>query len=411
MAAKRWRDRYRSGGACDFQQNYDFYFKWLTNKVASLITLGNLPETLDSIFIKTNLILDGYMCFTDFPDVKPGLFAVLGNFGGEPDEYHIPTIFTASNPILGSKTVRYRPLRDEKPNGVVVFNTAIDSLREDCLCSGMYELINQTAALLADNIVSINTAQINTRATAFFTAESEAQALAGEEVLKGIYAGQPFRILRSDIVEKLQVSPLAQTASAQMLTELVELNNYIIANFFQSIGIMANKTMKRERMITGEIDEQNGFVELNLFEMVSSWKYGFDKVNEMYGEMYGTDITVGVNPLALEEIVSKFGGASDPNAPEPDADTGVKDTPDPDVDPAAESDPGQDPDVEPAADPVVDPAAEPEAGPDEVADQIHSEEEIVEVIADQINGEEVEDNASNNEESLSEEDGPEMVGE
>lgn len=406
MASKRWRERYRSGGACDFQQNYDFYFKWLTNKVSSLITLGNLPKTIDSAFVKSNLILDGYMCFTDFPDVKPGLFAVLGNFGGEPDEYYIPTIFTASNPILGSKTVRYRPLREEEPNGVVVFNTAIDSLREDCLCSGMYELINQTAAILADNIVSINTAQITTRATAFFTAESEAQALAGEEVLKGIFAGQPYRILRSDIVEKLQVSPLAQTASSQMMTELVELNNYIIANFFQSIGVMANKTMKRERMITGEIDEQNGFVELNLFEMVSSWKAGFDKVNEMFG----TEITVGVNSLILEDIISKFGGASDPAA-KPASDPGVKDDPDPDVDPAAESDPGQDPDVEPAADPVVDPAAEPEAGPDEVADQIQSEEEIVEVIADQINGEEVEDNASNNEESLSEEDGPEMVGE
>lgn len=406
MATKRWRDRYRSGGVCDFQQNYDFYFKWLTNKVSSLVTLGNLPETLDAAFVKSNLILDGYMCFTDFPNYKPGIFAVLGNFGGEPDEYHIPTIFTASNPILGSKTVRYRPLRGEEPNGVVVFNTAIDSLREDCLCSGMYELINQTAALLADNIVSINTAQITTRATAFFTAESEAQALAGEEILKAIFAGQPYRILRSDIVEKLQVSPLAQTASAQMITELVELNNYIIANFFQSIGVMANKTMKRERMITGEIDEQNGFVELNLFEMVSSWKSGFDKVNEMFG----TEITVGVNPLILEDIVSKFGGASAPAA-EPAADPGVEDDPDPDVEPATESDPGQDPEVEPAADPGVEPAAEPEAGPDEVADQIQSEEEIVEVIADQINGEEVEDDASNNEESVSEEDRPEMVGE
>lgn len=398
MAAKRWRERYRSGGTCDFQQNYDFYFKWLTNKVSSLITLGNLPKTIDSAFVKSNLILDGYMCFTDFPDVKPGLFAVLGNFGGESDEYYIPTIFTASNPILGSKTVRYRPLREEKPNGVVVFNTAIDSLREDCLCSGMYELINQTAAILADNIVSINTAQITTRATAFFTAESESQALAGEEVLKGIFAGQPYRVLRSDIVEKLQVSPLAQTASSQMITELVELNNYIIANFFQSIGVMANKTMKRERMITGEIDEQNGFVELNLFEMVSSWKAGFDKVNEMFG----TEITVGVNSLILEDIISKFGGASAPAA-EPAADPGVKDNPDPDVEPAEESDPGQDTEDEPAAD--------PEAGPGEVSEQIQSEEKIVEVIADQINGEEVEDNASDNEESISEEDGPEMVGE
>jgi len=57
--------------------------------------------------------------------------------------------------------------------------------------------------LLADNIVSINCAQINTRVEAVFTADSEGQAVAGEAVLKKLYSGQPYQVLRSDLVEKM----------------------------------------------------------------------------------------------------------------------------------------------------------------------------------------------------------------
>ena len=30
-----WQIRAGRGGVCDFRANYDFYFKWLTNKVCS----------------------------------------------------------------------------------------------------------------------------------------------------------------------------------------------------------------------------------------------------------------------------------------------------------------------------------------------------------------------------------------
>lgn len=301
---KDWRAKYADGrkGICDFGLNYDFYFKWLTNKVISCLIIRDAPETFNDAYIKTHLILDGNICITDFNDK---LYGVIGGWGGEPDEYYVPTVYTVANPRLGSKMVRIGE------NGVVITNTAVDGLGVGLFSGGLYDLIHQTATLLADNIISINCEQINRRVQTFFTADSEAQAVAGEAVLKKMYAGSPYQILRQDIVKKLGINPSSNgTGSAQSITALVELHNYIISNFFQSIGIKANNVMKKERLITDEIESQDDFVQLSILEILTSWQRGFDKVNEMYG----TDIKVELNPVLIREIADEFSVDSEPSS-------------------------------------------------------------------------------------------------
>lgn len=301
---KDWRAKYADGrkGICDFGLNYDFYFKWLTNKVISCLIIRDAPETFNDAYIKTHLILDGNICITDFNDK---LYGVIGGWGGEPDEYYVPTVYTIANPRLGSKMVKIGE------NGVVITNTAVDGLGVGLFSGGLYDLIHQTATLLADNIISINCEQINRRVQTFFTADSEAQAVAGEAVLKKMYAGSPYQILRQDIVKKLGINPSSNgTGSAQSITALVELHNYIISNFFQSIGIKANNVMKKERLITDEIESQDDFVQLSILEILTSWQRGFDKVNEMYG----TDIKVELNPVLIREIADEFSVDSEPSS-------------------------------------------------------------------------------------------------
>lgn len=294
-----WQIRAGKGGVCDFKENYDFYFKWLTNKVMScfLVKFSKDNEKLDkfdSNYFKINTLLDGAICITDF---NGKIYPVIGNLGGEPDEYYCPTIYTLANPILGSKQVKIGK------DGIVIYNTAVDRFNycgnSIIYSGGLYDLISQTATLLADNIISINCNQINSRVTTFFTADSEAQAIAGEAILKKQYAGKPYQIIRQDLIEKINVNPVNTAAAGSNITELVELHNYIIANFFQSIGVKSNNVMKRERLINSEIDSQNDYLKVSLLEILTSWQDGFDKVNELYG----TDFTVELNPALLDEII------------------------------------------------------------------------------------------------------------
>ena len=286
MAKKHWKERFNDGGICDFKKNYDFYFKWLLSKTCSCVYIKNLPKTLDEFYIKSTLIIDGDICITDF-DGK--LYACIGGLGGEPNEYYAPTIYTIANPILGSKMVKIGQ------DGVVIYNTPLDKY----IPGGLSGLIDQTATLLSDNVISINSNQINSRVAAFFTAESEAQAVAGEAILKKMYSGAPYQVLRSDLIEKLGINPCATANVSANLTELVELNNYIIANYFQSIGIRSNNIRKKSHLLQDEVDIQNDYLQISILEIITSWQKGFDEVNEMYG----TDIQVELNPALIDTLL------------------------------------------------------------------------------------------------------------
>lgn len=344
----KWqRDRFKFG-ICDVEENYRFFFKWLLSKVEDVIVLKNVPETIDITYLKEHLLLDGDICVTDFNDK---LYACIGSRGGEPNEYYKPTQFIIANPVLGSKVV------DIDKNGIVIYNTPSD--KSVMFGGGLFQLIKQTATLLADNIVSINCAQINTRVEAIVTADSDAQAAAGEVVMKKLYAGAPYNIVRSDVIEKINVNPIAATGNGGKIRELVELHQYIIAQFFQAIGIKANAINKKERMITDEINSQDDYLGISLLDLIESWKEGFEKVNEMYG----TEIEVELNPILVERITAAIE----------------------EVTPEIETEPETEPEVEVESEPETETESEP------VLDETASEDKQEEVIEESSVEEKVEE--------------------
>lgn len=400
-----WQLRAGRGGVCDFRKNFDFYFKWLTNKIMSCFIISDeepseKTKTIKWDYAKLNLILDGQICITDF---NGKLYACIGNRGGVPNEYYVPTRFIIANPVLGSKEVEI------DKDGVVIYNTKIDEFMytgtTPVFATGLCDLIEQTATLLSDNIISINCSQINARVAAFITAESEAQAVAAEETLKKIYAGKPYAALRSDMIDKININPLNASAAGQNITELVELHNYIVANFFQSIGIKSNNVMKRERLIRDEIESQDDFLQVSILEMLSSWQDGLDKVNAIYG----TKFKVELNPVLINELMQQLDAAPEPKAA--DGEQQAASEPEEETGPEPEEE-ATEPEEEAAAEPEEEAAAEPEeeaaAEPEEVIETIEQQEEVVQEVVDLINDAEPEEEETEPETEEGEKDEPEQ---
>lgn len=362
----QWKERFNNGGICDFRKMYDFYFKWLLSKTCACFYIKNLPETMDEFFIKSTLIVDGDLGVTDFNDK---IYAVNGAPGGQPDEYYVPTQYTVANPVLGSK------IFTRGVDGVVIYNADIDRY----VPGGLFGLIDQTATLLADNIISINCNQINTRVSVVFIADNEAQAVAGEITLKKMYTGAPYQVLRSDLIDKINVNPIASNANAQNLTELVELNNFIIANYFQSIGIKANNIRKKSHMLQDEIDVQNDYLQISITEIMTSWQSGFDKVNELYG----TDIHVELNPALIDTLIDDSDDTTDDTQDAPVEEV-IDNTSNESDDSEDKPDESEDiVETQPETEPKV--STEPETEPESFTDEIHDNEAKVEELIDLIN--------------------------
>lgn len=313
-------------GTCDVNSNFNTYFKLLLNKVISLFKVEGLPPYIDKNWLLAQLVLSGRVCFTKFND---RLYCLDGNLGGEPNCYYIPTYFIIANPILKSKRVKVYQLDGsdslEGLDGIVVNLTTSDYF-SDTQRGGYYGLIYQTAGLLADNISSLNCAQINSRAVQFFTADSQAQANSAEVVLKDIYSGKPFKVLEQNILEKLTINPASSAGTNQNIMQLIEAHQYILAQFYNEIGISANFNMKRERLNTAEVELNSGSLDLNIENVLETIGAGIDRVNAMFG----TSIKISLNEDVREEVGTEV---------EPETETEVKTEVETDAQPEVETEP------------------------------------------------------------------------
>lgn len=297
MNAEFWSPFWNYTGVTDVQQNYNTYFKLLLNKVSSLFVWQNLPDTIDQRFLEFELLLSGKVCWTKFNDK---LYCLNGSVGGEPNAYYEPCFWICANPVLGSKQVRIRNKDGsgdiESLDGILMANSDID-YETDSLCGGIRGLIHQTAGLLADNITSLNVAQINGRLGVLFTADDEALARTGEKVLRELYSGKPYKILVQDILDKFGMTPIAAAGTNNTLMSLIEAHQYILAQFFQEIGVSANYNMKRERLNTAEVEMNNGALDINIWNMLKNRQEAVALINEKFG----TDISVELNFAVFNE--------------------------------------------------------------------------------------------------------------
>lgn len=284
-------------GVCDVESMFRYYFATLTNKVCSLIEFKNLPDHVDDKFLKSTLVLEGKICFTQF---NQNVYALDGNIGGEPNCYKEPTEFIIANPVLGSKNVKIRHKDGSNKvdglDGILVGLTPMDLELPKAMKGGLYRLIYTYAGLLADNLVSLNCAQINSRVQVAYVGDTEALANTAEKVLKDLYNGTPYKVLSQDILNKLTITPVAASGANTTIVSLIEAHAQIVSDFYAELGISYNSNRKRQYVGQAEAEMDTGMLGLNIDTIINTIKDGIDRVNELFG----TSIEVNVDENAFE---------------------------------------------------------------------------------------------------------------
>lgn len=286
--SKYWdKDGVAIGGypATNVQRLFQFFVGQLYDSVSRVILLDNIPTDNDYDFIIENLIMCGHIAAVP---TKSGFRLLNGVLGGKRNEFYRPTEIIVDNPVLGD----IRAVNDKE--GKMIYLTPHDRLHTPPVgFGGLSDLIGSTAQLLADNTASINIAQINGRVLAVYSAGNQQEATAAEIILKEMYKGQPYKVVSGqNILSKFDVNPIASSVTSSMLKELVELRQYILAQFWNAIGIDANFNMKRERLVSAEVEANATSLKVPISTILSELNSGFDVCNEIFG----TDIHARLNP-------------------------------------------------------------------------------------------------------------------
>ena len=89
----------------------------------------------------------------------------------------------------------------------------------------------------------------------------------------------------------LKVTPYSTTGSHSTIQNIIELEQYLRATWYNDLGLNANYNMKRESLNSTESQLNDDALLPLVNNMLQCRKEGFDKVNEKYG----TNITVELN--------------------------------------------------------------------------------------------------------------------
>lgn len=275
-----------------FEELYKSYYDQYRSLIYEIVQISGLEETptVDETFLKYCIFIVGKATF--FKDKDGRLLALNGTYSGVPDVYFVPELMIVSNPRL---TESYEMKRGEECE--VVYCREVDRYNLAPF-GGLYPLISETATIIADNKISINVAQKNTRLINLISADTEQAKRSVEEVISRMYAGIPFGCVMSSMVDEIRSIPLMPNTTNRYLIDLIQLEQYALSHFYEKIGLYTHDQMKKERLITAEINDNANLPIFNIYNIIKTINEGFDRVNKMFGTNYHAYI----NPLILDQI-------------------------------------------------------------------------------------------------------------
>ena len=270
----------------DKEESRRNYIRLMFNRTAQMFEYDGLPDTIPAYMLERILQINGHVCFTE---VKGQLYALNGNFGGAPDPYYRPTLYVVANPALeftGSlKILNFlEPAFRQTTQGKCVV------MKNDTQAMGILYLCKRFAAQLAENDISIRSAQINARHQVFISAATDAEIASANAYIKGIEAGKPAAVLEKAFLDGIKTADLS-TQGSNMIIQLIELQQYLKASWFNEIGLNANFNMKREYMSEEELRESTDILLPLIDDMLRNREEALSVINSTYG----TNITVKKN--------------------------------------------------------------------------------------------------------------------
>lgn len=289
----------------DKKQSANAYYRYFLARLSRMFEYKNLPDTIPHEMLDRYLMNNGIACITK---VNGSLYCFYGNLGGPQDVYYRPTEFIISNPHIKTENGElftanvpinpsYAPAdgcgdatEPKSQEGVL--------MRNDTEWFGLAPMLSRYSYLLAENILTLRTADVMLRITALLTAPSDKERAAALEYLKSLEKGELGVIGESPFFDgvKLQSPP---SNNGSYLTQFIEYQQYLKGSIYNELGLVANYNMKREAIGKGESTLDTDAIIPLADNMLLCRQEDLKRVNDLYG----TDISVSFSSAWLQNLI------------------------------------------------------------------------------------------------------------
>lgn len=250
------------------------HIRYMLNRTRSMFKWSGLPDSIPERFLELYLQVNGNACFYRHNGT---LYIFTGGMGGDPDVYYFPTIYTIANPALNLSV-----------NARIGVDCVV--MPNDTMYAGLIPLFNRHATAMCETELSLDIASVNSRIIALIDATTDTTEKSARQYLDDIRAGKPGVISSNEFLQGIRTQPYASTGN-RTITDLIELEQYHKASWYNDIGLNANYNMKRESINSGESQLNNDALYPLIDDMLQCRQTYSDRVNDMFG----TNISVTLN--------------------------------------------------------------------------------------------------------------------
>lgn len=268
--------------------NFWNWFYFLENIAFNVFDYENLPGNIPPQEIERRLIEWGYVGV--YRDSRAGLVAVTGSLYGF-DMYDMPTDFTMTNPVLGTKQLKLGL------NAAVIYSDS-NSFRQQ---STALQTICKYARLLAESTSTIAVASRNNRAPVWAVAQDEQTRASVKSYFDKLAEGEPDIVCTNNaIFDTFKGIPATAPNSGSINDNWQSLEN-ALKGFYRDYGIRYLER-KNERLITDEINAQDEVLFTNILDMYRNRRQGIERINNLFGTNIKVSIANGLKRGARHDI-------------------------------------------------------------------------------------------------------------
>lgn len=256
----------------------------LFEKCVRIFKWNGLPEILPQREIEKYLISLGFCGFVR--DKNCGLMVSNGGLSVPAQYSDVFKKFTYARP-----TAR---------GGTVTIGKECVIIRNTSMMNSLSGLIRRTASQLAHADITLRAALVNYRANEVLSADDDATAESINAYYSSLYEGNLKAIVDSGLING--VKNLSSSKSYADLLKLTDVKNEIMRSFFAEIGIR-QKSDKRERLVTEEVESDSMMLLFNIHDMLEQRQIACEEINKIFGLNMSVELSEEWNYLKKERGV------------------------------------------------------------------------------------------------------------
>lgn len=211
-------------------------------RTSRMFTWKGLPKEMPQRFLELVLQSWGYIGIVESDNIH---YCCWGTLGGEPNYNYMPSKFIVANPHIGNGGLNkeYNIYGDNK-NVVVIPN--------DTLYRGLMPILTFHSELNTEIQLTKRLIIINERMPNALTAPDNNAMKDIKEFLGDVEDGELASVFDRNMMRKVESIPYGEGRSANLITQIIEMEQYQKASLFNDLGLQANYNMKRETLTSSE---------------------------------------------------------------------------------------------------------------------------------------------------------------